>query len=225
MGSSLEELQARIVALEKKHYRAPADIVEIDEQVRRARAAVQDAQIYSSVWKWVPSDYYQRSLSERAQCLGASNVEFLCKSLLMENKKVVQPSPDNPRFVLVVLQYAATLDVKKLTTAIRRLLPVSQRLDDGKYDFRIASAADNDRITGYAHNSVTPFGLREPIRIVLTEKVVKLGFFWMGGGHVHLKLGMATSEFCKACDPVIGDISNARIGEMLGGDDDMDEGA
>lgn len=199
----LSALEIRVAALEKKAFGAP-DNVEIDEQLRRARMAVQDAEIYSSTWKWVPTDYYTRSLAERAKCLDASNVEFLCKSLLMENKKVVNEGPNNPRFVLVILQYAATLDTKKLTNTMRRLLPVEQRLDESKFDFRIASAEDNDRITGYVHNSVTPFGLKEPVRIVLTENVVKLRFFWMGGGHVHLKLGMATSEFCKACDPIVG---------------------
>ena len=216
MGS-LDELEARVVALEKKKYQAPPG-VEIDEQVRRARAAVEDARIYSSVWKWVPEDYYARSLAERAKCLGASNVEYLCKSLLLENKKIVNDSPNNPRFVLVILQYAATLDNKKLTNVIRRLMPVAERMDESKYDFRIASAEDNDRITGYKHNSVTPFGLQEPVRIVLSENLVKLRFFWMGGGHVHLKLGMATSEFCEAVNPIIGDISNPRIGEVSAAD-------
>ena len=219
MGSSWEELKARVTTLEKKKFQTPEG-VEVDEQLRRARSAVEDARVYSAVWKWVPSDYYQRSLEERAKCLGASNVEFLCKSLLLENKKVVEESPNNPRFVLVILQYAATLDNKKLTNVIRRLLPVAERLDDSKYDFRIASSEGNDRITGYQHNSVTPFGLKENVRMVLTEQVVKRRFFWMGGGHVHLKLGVATSEFCAAFDPVVGDISNPRIGEVSASDMD-----
>ena len=217
MRSSLKELELRVTALEKKTFAAPED-VEIDEQTRRARSAVEDALVYSAVWRWVPNDYYMRPLSGRAKCLGAPSVEFLCKSLLMENKKVVKESPNNPRFVLVILQYAATLNNKKLTNAIRRLLPVSERLDDSKYDFRIASPEDNDRITGYKHNSVTPFGMKENVRMVLTENVVKLKFFWMGGGHVHLKLGMATSEFCEAFNPVIADISDPRIGELSAAD-------
>jgi hypothetical protein len=31
---------------------------------------------------------------------------------------------------------------------------------------------------------------------------------------VHLKLGMATSEFCKALDTILGDISNPRLGQV-----------
>ena len=216
MGS-LQELEARVATLEKKAFAAPQG-VEVDEQMRRARQAVQAASLYSSVWKWVPQDYYTRSLAERAKCLGASYVEFLCKSLLLENKKVVNESPNNPRFVLVILQYAAALDTQKLTNTIRRLLPVTERMDDSKYDFRIASTEDNDRLTGYTHNSVTPFGLLQPVRIVLSENLVKLRFFWMGGGHVHLKLGMATSEFVDAVKPVIGDISNMRSGEVSAAD-------
>jgi prolyl-tRNA editing enzyme YbaK/EbsC (Cys-tRNA(Pro) deacylase) len=214
MAATLKDLEARVSLLERKRLQAPADVAVTDEQIWRARQAVQGAHIHSSVWKWVPENYYQRSLAERATALGALNVEYLCKSLLLENRKVVQESPDNPRFVLVILQYAAALDTQKLCNVIRRLLPVSKRLDVSKYDFRIAAVEDNDRITGYQHNSVTPFGLREPVRIVMTENVVQLGFFWMGGGHVHLKLGMATSEFCKALDTILGDISNPRLGQV-----------
>lgn len=217
MGATLDELEARVTALEQKRFATPEGI-EVDEQMRRARAAVEDAKVYSAVWKWVPPDYYQRSLAERAVCLGAPSVQLLCKSLLLENKKVVDESPQNPRFILVILQYAATLDTQKLTNVIRRLLPVSQRLDETKYDFRIAADVDNDRITGYQHNSVTPFGLKERVCMVLTSNVVDTKFFWMGGGHVHLKLGLATADFIAAFDPVIGDISSPRLGEVSAAD-------
>jgi prolyl-tRNA editing enzyme YbaK/EbsC (Cys-tRNA(Pro) deacylase) len=123
---------------------------------------------------------------------------MLCKSLLLENKKVDgQGDATNPRFVLVMLQYESELDVKKLATSIRKLRPVSERLDESQFDFRVADPDDNDRITGYAFNSVTPFGLKEPVPIVLSSDIVPQGYFWMGGGHVHLKLGMSVSEFQK----------------------------
>lgn len=194
-----EVLLQRIEALEKAYY-GP----ESDELVRRARNDVEVRhKIYSAVWKWVPSDYYDWDLSQRAQCLDALSIQHLCKSLLMENRK----KPGS--FILVVLQYASTLDVRALGVAMKLTT----------YDFRIADPADNDRITGYKHNSITPFGLLDTtVPIVLASAIVSLRFFWMGGGHVNLKLGMAVSDFCKALNPTIANISEPRSGVMANED-------
>jgi prolyl-tRNA editing enzyme YbaK/EbsC (Cys-tRNA(Pro) deacylase) len=139
-----------------------------------------------------------------------------------------------PQFVLVVLQYEATLDVTKLHNALLRqaivgsfhptaaatahcqLVGLLSTSTDKDSDWRVASSDDNDRLTGYSFNSVSPFGLLEPnrIRIVLasaiTDANAKLPKFVMGGGHVHLKLEMATSEFIQATKAIVADISNPR---------------
>lgn len=203
--TELVHLQERVEALEKAYYGPEC----ADEQVRRARDDVEIRhRIYSAVWKWVPSDYYGWDLSQRAQCLGAPSIQHLCKSLLMENTK--RPGT----YVLVVLQYAATLDVRALAVALKVT----------NYDFRIADAADNDRITGYRHNSVTPFGMLssgcDEVPIVLAAPIVALKFFWMGGGHVNLKLGMAVSDFCKALHPIVADISQPKSGIGVVSEDD-----
>lgn len=220
-NNSLEALDARVTALERKRFECPNHVKAVDEQMRRARLAVEQRGAYSARWKFVPTDYYSYQLEQRAACLGASSIQQLCKALLMENRKA--PSydgsfdPTNPKYVLVVLQYAATLDAnKKLINAIRALRPVKERLDSGQFDFQIASEKDNATFTGYAHNSVTPFGIHKHVRIVLASAIVPHGFFWMGGGHVHLKLGMAVTDFCRALDPVIvADISHPRTGVAL----------
>jgi len=193
------DLEARVAALEVKRFQCPPGI-EVDESMRRARANVEELGLYSANWKWVPETYYTWTLEERAKLLGAQSTYMLCKSLLLENKKVtekpeLQDPQTNPRFLLVVLQYEAELDVKKLATSIRKLRPVKDRLDESQFDLRVADPSDNDRITGYAFNSVTPFGLKEQVPIVLSDAIVPCSYFWMGGGHVHLKLGMSVSEF------------------------------
>ena len=212
MESSLE---ARVAALERKHHGCNKTVDNLDETMRRARFAVESAGLYSAVWKFVPQDYYNWPLKQRAACLGASSIHHLCKSLLLDNKKVPKDAPHdptNPKFVLVVLQYAAELDNQQLVNAIRALRKdVHKRLPDSQFDFRLASPADNDRLTGYTHNSVTPFGLYNgSIPIVLAESIVPLKFFWMGGGHVHLKLGMSVADFRKALKPVVAPISQPR---------------
>jgi prolyl-tRNA editing enzyme YbaK/EbsC (Cys-tRNA(Pro) deacylase) len=236
----IHELRARVEALERKRFHPTNasyhnEHIAVDASMRRARYSVETTTIlhYSACWKFVPENYYDTSLEQRAKFLNAPSIHYLCKSLLLENRKAPEdtavttaPDPTNPRFLLVVLQYASVLDVKKLTNAIRALRKdVQQRLDDTQFDLRIASEYDNERITGYAHNSVTPFGMicqrlcstkQENnnsiygVPIVLSDALVPLQFFWMGGGHVQLKLGMSLSDFCYAFDPIIADISRPR---------------
>ena len=210
--ADVASLLQRVEALEKKRFHCPHDDVLIDEQMRRARRDVEERKLYSTSWKWVKKDYYTWPLSGRAKELGAPSTDYLCKSLLMENRKAPEANddPTNPRFVLVVLQYEATLDTKKLVKAIRALRPVPDRLDDSHFDIRIASEEDNAKITGYDNNAVVPFGLLSPVSIVLSAPIVPLRYFWMGGGHVHLKLRMTVDDFCKALKPIVADISQPR---------------
>lgn len=196
-----EVLEARVAALELKRFQCPKDVT-LDDSMRRARAHVEEMGLYSANWKWVPEPYYTWELEQRAKVLGAQSTQMLCKALLLENKKVTdkpetEDSKTNPRFMLVVLQYESELDVKRLATSIRKLRPVAERLDESQFDLRVADPSDNDRITGYEFNSVTPFGLKEQVPIILSSAIVPYSYFWMGGGHVHLKLGMSVSDFTK----------------------------
>jgi prolyl-tRNA editing enzyme YbaK/EbsC (Cys-tRNA(Pro) deacylase) len=214
--NKLAALQAHLTVLERKRFQCPPCVEAVDESMRRARLHVESVPCCcSAVWKFVPEPYYTWELPQRAVALGASSIQQLCKALLMDNKKVPadQPhDPTNPKFVLVIVQYAATMDNQKLVNAVRALRPVQDRLDVSQFDFRIASEQDNSTLTGYEHNSVTPFGLlqQEKVPIILSAAVADLGFFWMGGGHVHLKLGMAVTDFVRALNPIVASISNPR---------------
>lgn len=215
--ANVATLLQRVEALEKKRFACPHDDVVVDEQMRRARLAVEEKGLYNANWKWVAKDYYSWPLAKRAKVLGAPTTHCLCKSLLMENRKAphlddVKADPTNPRFVLVMIQYEATLDTKKLVNAIRALRPVADRLGPGDFDIQIASEEDNARITGYNNNAVVPFGLLRPVPIFLSAPIAPLRFFWMGGGHIHLKLRMTVDDFCKSLKAVVADISQPRTG-------------
>ena len=203
-----DALEVRVTALETNRYKCPKG-VPVDESMRRAREHVESLNICCN-WKWVPANYYDWSLEQRAKVLKARTTHMLCKSLLLENKKCSEPDETNPKFILVVIQYKTTLDEKKLTTSIRKLRPVSERLGESSYDFQVASSEDNDRITGYKFNSVTPFGLKEKVMIVLSSEIVPYSFFWMGGGHVNLKLGMSVTEFQKLGNVKVMELSEPR---------------
>lgn len=205
------DLEARIVTLERKRFQCPKEL-EIDDSMHRARSDVEvSKKIYSAKWKWVPTNYYDKDMVARAKILQASSTLELCKALVLENKKH-SSNEKLPRFVLVMLQYEAVLDPKKLSNALLKQLPVPERASV-LFDWRVASPEDNDRLTGYAFNSVTPFGLLLPneLQIILADAIPS--FFWMGGGHVHLKLGMAKSDFVAANSGcIVADVSSPRSG-------------
>lgn len=190
MTAEISSLEDRVAALERMHYACPKDINGVDDSMRRCRQDVERLGLYSANWKWVPPSYYDWPLEQRAKCLQVPSTQFLCKSLLLENKKVTADTTMDavyhPRFVLVVLQYDSELDTDLLTKSIRKLrTSVEDRLDPSNFDWRVADAEDNDRITGYQFNSVTPLGLLKPAKdvpIYLSNAVADLGYFWMGGG-------------------------------------------
>jgi len=80
---------------------------------------------------------------------------------------------------------------------------------------RLAPEEDNLRLTGYAHNGVSPFGLLDrSIPIVVCKSIVdnvRPSFMWMGGGDKDWKLGMSVGEFVQAVNGIVLDISEPRL--------------
>lgn len=216
--NEINDLVSRVEKLELDYVGAPSNKNLSKSEIAsiiRAKNAVDKTKSYSSVWKWVPLNYYSLQLEERAKILGAHDKMQLCKALLFENKAIKSSSFDrrNAQFYLVIVQYGAEINTKKLEVEVRAFLPLQDRLEPSKYDFRIASAEDNDRLTGYIHNSVTPFGLssQDEVPIILASAIKQnLKFMYMGGGHVDLKLGMAVQDFIDGTNCFVVDISDAR---------------
>jgi len=217
MPEELVKIGQRISELEKIHY---CDISsnQLDKCIIRARRSVEQKQCYSAQWKWVPSNYYDLNLSQRAELLSAFDTRQLCKVVLMENRNYDSTVCTNEQFFLIVVQYDATISTQKLQREVRCLRPPKTRLDVSKFNFRLANEVDNDRLTGYQHNSVSPFGLLpvaaqngKCVPIILSAAIVKtVNFIWMGGGHVDLKLGMSINDFSNALKPLILDVSDER---------------
>lgn len=213
------DLEARVQSLEKLKLKIPSNKGDISDDeisaICRARRHVESKRCYSAAWKWVPKDYYSKDLDQRSVILSAHNRMQLCKALLMENRSIEAKKFDrlNAQFYLVVVQYGAEINTKKLEVEVRALKPLQERLETSKFNFRLASAEDNDKLTGYVHNSVTPFGLiaQSTVPIILASAIVRdVNFMYMGGGHVDLKLGMAVDEFVKATGAFVLDVSDAR---------------
>uniref|UniRef100_A0A7S4QWN6 YbaK/aminoacyl-tRNA synthetase-associated domain-containing protein n=3 Tax=Ditylum brightwellii TaxID=49249 RepID=A0A7S4QWN6_9STRA len=222
-------MNQRITKLENKLWNIPGNDTHnrtVDESMRRVRSHIESSNSCFSVqYNWVPPNYYALSLLERAKILGAHSTFQLCKAMLMENKKYDASNSlkggdgfdrTNSQFYLIVVQYEGSINANKLASEIRALRSVSSktRLDPNAFDFRVAKEEDNDALTGFRHNAVSPFGILESkkVPIVLSKDIIKVTpkFIFMGGGHVDLKVGMAVDEFIKSTDAIVVDISDPR---------------
>ena len=92
----------------------------------------------------------------------------------------------------------------------------SDRLAKKRFNFRLAQEDMSDQLTGFSHNSVSPFGLVSKIPVVLCQRIVTTvnpRYIYLGGGDVDLKLGISIQDFISALNPIIGVISNPRSNE------------
>ena len=230
---AIQSLLARIEAIEKTSWSHSSttsknneEDIKITNEIARARRHVQSTHCYSSQWKLCPSNYYTLSLDERKVILGANNTSQLCKACLFENKNYQPnksnnnsptPDPTNSQYYLVVVQYVESINMKKLSSELRGLRPVGPTRFDPNYfsDLRLAPEDISEKLTGYSHNGVSPFGLLDTtIPIIVCKSIienVKPKFIWMGGGHKDWKLGMAISEFVTALDAIVLDVSDPRV--------------
>lgn len=158
----------------------------------------------------VPPNYYSLSLEQRRDLLGAASVEHLCKSIVLVNTQA-DPSivdcrdPNNSKYYVVIVQYAAKLSAEKVRTFVHSL-------NDGyvpkkRFNMRLAPEAVATELTGYEHNAVTPISMKTKIPVLISEAILRLqpDFFWLGGGEVDLKLGIKTSAFLEIVKPFVCD--------------------
>lgn len=159
-------------------------------------------------FKQVGPGYYDLSLEDRRSLLGATSIQQLCKSMVMENTKAPAAAQ---RYFLVVIQYASAIHAELLK---RHVLSIEtsegKRLSRSQCNMRLASPEDSNRLTGYIHNAVSPVGLRQPIPLIMASEIAELQFMWLGGGEPDLKLGLSVPEFIAAYNAVIVDCSNQR---------------
>jgi len=210
--------------------------INITSQMRRARRHVETSHCYSSQWILCPSNYYDLTLEERKEILGAQNTSQLCKACLFENKNykptdnggngsaaAASVDPTNSQYYLVVVQYVESIDMKKLASELRGLRPSGQtRLDPNYFsDLRLAPEDVSETLTGYGHNGVSPFGMLDStIPIIVCKNIVENvwpKFIWMGGGDKDWKLGMAVTEFISALNAIVLDVSEPRTLMQVGG--------
>ncbi|ERM94062.1 hypothetical protein AMTR_s00010p00069750 [Amborella trichopoda] len=77
-------------------------------------------------FKRVPSDYYERSLEERRDIVGAPSIDHLCKSIVLTNTQAHASvtdcsDPKNSKYYVVVIQYTARLNAENVKNFLHTL--------------------------------------------------------------------------------------------------------
>ncbi|XP_021831953.1 uncharacterized protein LOC110771898 [Prunus avium] len=159
-------------------------------------------------FKRVPADYYDWSLDDRRDVLGAASVHHLCKSIVLVNTQAQSSVVDcsdsnNSKYYVVVVQYTARFNAEAVKNFLYSLN--EGKIAKKKFNLRLAPEETSVELTGFEHNGVTCVGMKTDIPVILDEAIQKLSpdFFWLGGGEIDLKLGIRTSEFINFVKPFI----------------------
>eukprot|EP00947_MAST-08B_sp_MAST-8B-sp1_P002149 g2149.t1 len=176
-----------------------------------------------------PGDYYSWTLQQRARFLGTAP-PHLCKTVVMENvwwngggpgggsgdapnaaavavDPLTAPPPPlhNARYYAVIVQYVAKLDVAKMSKVVRGMWPASagQCPSNKAFKFQVAQGDASLRLTGYAHNGVTVYGMRcgaERMPVIVDAAILNLDppQIFLGGGDKDLKLRVDTGELVQS---------------------------
>mmetsp|Transcript_7077 Transcript_7077/g.43611 ORF Transcript_7077/g.43611 Transcript_7077/m.43611 type:complete len:244 (+) Transcript_7077:786-1517(+) len=207
-----EDMERRMAALKNEGNEADRRRVEVHGTVAvKLAEELRTRNVRDFSFHRVTEDYYEQTLEQRGQQLGARRVEQLCKSIVLENTQAGDDvkgcaDPRNSKYYLVVVQYCKRFNaelIRSFVYAMNKDKGVSKR----KFNFRLCPEEVSHALTGYGHNAVTPIGMEESIPIILSKSVAELveGCFWLGAGEVDLKLGLNTQQFIKAYDPFICD--------------------
>lgn len=95
------------------------------------------------------------------------------------------------------MQYISKIKAESVSKWARKLN--DNQLGKKNFHFRLAPEDVTYQLTGYRHNALTPFLMNQKnIPLIISSKIVDNdGFFWLGGGHVDLKLRISVEELIK----------------------------
>lgn len=158
--------------------------------------------------------------------IGAASIAHICKSILIKNTRCRNSDCSNPYdslYYLVVVQYVAKMNCQQIYHVIRDLAKGPKK----GFHFRVAGHEDAEKLTGFVHGAVSPFGLKTNIPIILDSRITQLTprYFYSGGGDVRTKVGCLTEEFIEKMNPIIAEVTIPRPQDYdgLNGEDDEDE--
>ena len=184
----------------------------------RLRSSLEAAGVRCFRFVRVPSDYYDTPLDERRRALRAHHVDQLCKTIVVENATWAplpgRPTGEledvrNPRFFLVVVQYAARWNPDKIKAWF--VEANAGELAKTRIKPRLASAEDSERLTGYKHGGVTPVAVVTPeLPILLSHRVAQLqpAIFYLGAQDLDLKVCLRLHDFMQRFRPAVVEMTD-----------------
>eukprot|EP01039_Chlorochromonas_danica_P008150 gene8149-8992_t len=215
----LSKAEDRLVKLEEKKRevdKREKNNLHEDNGVKRVKAdLLQRGIIYSSRFFFVPSHYYDLTLEERARLLQTEK-SHLCKTILFENTVWDGPDefdPTNARYYCVIIQYVAKINITALRNLIHSLRLPASRLSKNSFNFQLAPDAKSYELSGFEHNALAPFGLKESrIPIVICSRCLALqpALLYLGGGHVDAKLLLPVNDLVTATNAIVGLVTDLR---------------
>jgi prolyl-tRNA editing enzyme YbaK/EbsC (Cys-tRNA(Pro) deacylase) len=90
-------------------------------------------------------------------------------------------------------------------------IKLSQHVGTG--NFKLASPDVSELVTGYSHHSVTPFGMKKNIPIIISDSITKMPpdtVIWLGAGQRFLKCQLRVRDLLSSTL----DVSSAHIVEL-----------
>ncbi|KAI9277756.1 YbaK/aminoacyl-tRNA synthetase-associated domain-containing protein [Sporodiniella umbellata] len=189
---------------QKKTYTESPKIVAHVENSLKTLGILEECQIIP-----VESDYYDWELQQRAFRVNAPSKEHMCKSVILENTRCTHKDISDPlysRYYCVITQYVAPVNTQKLLNYCRSLK--NKEISKKNYNFRLADPEVSLDLTGFEKGGVSPFGMKQPIPVILAESVTKLkpSVIYLGAGHIDWKLGVPIDTFIKSTNCFITDL-------------------
>eukprot|EP01062_Namystynia_karyoxenos_P015244 TRINITY_DN15532_c0_g1_i1.p1 TRINITY_DN15532_c0_g1~~TRINITY_DN15532_c0_g1_i1.p1 ORF type:complete len:318 (+),score=100.51 TRINITY_DN15532_c0_g1_i1:71-955(+) len=172
--------------------------------IARVKAEAIRLGLTSACFRWVEPCYYSRPLEWRRAALEAPGVEYLCKSVILENTQCTREDCAerwNSRYYQLCFQYVTRFDANKMMKLMRDKNP-----GIGKRRFNYRCVDDLMGIGGFGKNATAPIALRTDMPVMLSASAARLPFLWLGGGHVDVKMCVDTRQFRAALHPLVLDV-------------------
>jgi prolyl-tRNA editing enzyme YbaK/EbsC (Cys-tRNA(Pro) deacylase) len=189
------------------------------ENERRMLALAAEAGLSSAVFKRAPSDYYSWTLEQRRDFLGLASIHYLCKTVIMINTRYADQTPDeqttNSQYYSMIIQYSSKGEKKHMNNTVHAIASAeATRLGvtapgKKKFNMRLCPEDDSFRLSGFAHNGVTPLGMATHVPIIVSAPLAELplGELWLGAGEVDLKVGFNLDQFVSHFKPTVAKLT------------------
>jgi len=117
--------------------------------------------IYSYKIVEAQNNYYELTLQQRMDILGAHSIDVLCKTIILENTSFDEKykSEFYRRFYITIVQYTNEFNGEKIAKIMKSIQNANcpHKLSNKYFHFRLAKNEIAYDMTGYRFNCITPF--------------------------------------------------------------------